>query len=322
MIQTFQTQLVEKQQLTKDVLFLKFDLDEPKEIQFVPGQYLIMFVPKDNDHVRRQYSIASSPSQNHSVELLIKLIPGGVASGYVEKLTVGEIVRFDGPGGRFVLNGNQKHKVFLATGTGIAPMRSILKSIFDQQYTSLIPSVILSEAESDSAKSKDPSRMREISSPRDSSGPLAHQNDNDPLSPTAAYTLYWGLPTYQDVYFFDELKQWAEKHTHFAFTICLSREQSLDMIPESDRKYFALGRITTALEPLIQKFHSVKLVEPVKSVELADTNTSLTNLTNSTNLTLTDYDFYICGNREVVESLRTHLCDKKIPPTCVIFEKF
>lgn len=103
--------------------------------------------------------------------------------------------------------------------------------------------------------------------------------------------LFFGLKTYQSVYLFDELKELAKTHPNFSFKICLSRENSPDTIPTADRQYFILGRVTKELN----------LLPP-----------STLNLPH----------FYVCGNKDVVESLRNFLYEKGAPKENVIYEKF
>jgi len=209
---------------------------EPKEIVFKAGQYLMLKVPSNKGPVSRLYSIASSIAEKNSFELIVQIIPGGLASSYLSNLKVKDEVVFQGPAGMFGLKENDRPKIFLATGTGIAPVRSILKS----------------------------SKFKVQSS-----------------------KLFWGLKYYKDVYLFNELKQFDPK-------ICLSREDGLDYIPETDRKYFKLGHIDSCFAKLLT------------------TNYSL----------LTSSDFYLCGGRDIVESLRLFLINKGVLQENIMFEKF
>jgi NAD(P)H-flavin reductase len=129
MIQTFAAKLTEKKIITHDVFIYKFELLEPKEIAFQAGQYVILFVPQaDGTAVRRLYSMFSPPSQKNQIEMLIQHVPNGIASLYLESLKIGDEVKLQGPAGLFLLKQPSKDSVFLATGTGIAPMWSIFHS--------------------------------------------------------------------------------------------------------------------------------------------------------------------------------------------------
>ena len=131
MLTQFTARLKTKQKLTPEVLFLDFKLLDPKEINFSAGQYIILEVPKEKDKtVKRLYSIASSSAEKNKIELIIKLIPDGIGSCYLNNLNIGDKIKFSGPAGFFVFKNTPKPKVFLATGTGISPIRSMLLSYF------------------------------------------------------------------------------------------------------------------------------------------------------------------------------------------------
>lgn len=251
-MQTFTTQLTRKDQLTNTIYRLEFLLIEPKHLNFQAGQYMMLLCPQsDGTNLSRLYSLASHPNSHETFELLVEIVPNGVASTYVLNMKVGDPVQMRGPAGMFVVKRNN-HRVFLVTGTGIAPIRSILKDI------------IHGDARTD------------------------HTN-----------FLFWGVSHVEDVYFLEELKSFTKAHPSFEFFICLSKELNLDGIPEEDRKHFVLGRVTVGLEKRLGKNI---LGEPIE-------------LPNN-------FDYYVCGGREVVESLRQYLHEKQIPKDHVMFEKF
>lgn len=129
MIQIFKTTLSKKTQLTSDVWLYAFSLNDPKEISFIPGQYVILIVPQENgEKARRLYSIASSNTSTNGFELLVKLVPGGCASCYFEKMQINDECEFQGPAGMFTLRESPREKIFMVTGTGYAPVRSMLLS--------------------------------------------------------------------------------------------------------------------------------------------------------------------------------------------------
>ncbi len=130
MLKTYTTHLLEKKHLVGDIFLFNFILDNSNEISFLPGQYLILLVPqKNNQEVKRLYSIASSPINKNNFELIIKCVPGGIGSEYLKKIKPGDKVDFQGPAGMFTLKENRNNKIFLATGTGIAPIRSMIYQI-------------------------------------------------------------------------------------------------------------------------------------------------------------------------------------------------
>lgn len=124
MLTEYKVCLTEKKRLVSDVFLFRFSCREPKEIRFEPGQYLILKVKGKP----RLYSIASSAKERGGFELLVKLVKGGLASGYLKRLKIGDQVVFQGAAGLFKWRPTNKTKIFLATGTGLAPIRSMLKS--------------------------------------------------------------------------------------------------------------------------------------------------------------------------------------------------
>jgi len=93
---------------------------------FVPGQFLSLQLPIANGAIR-PYSIASDPETPELLEICFNLVPGGVASRYLFDLAVGAQIHFTGPWGTFTLRDPPGAEcVFLADGTGIAPIRPML----------------------------------------------------------------------------------------------------------------------------------------------------------------------------------------------------
>ena len=104
----------------------------PKDcFKFLPGQYVNMI----KGNIRRSYSIANTPNKNNILELYIKNYDGGVFSKYFfQDEMVNDLLRIEGPKGTFFLrNLNKEHIILLATGIGIAPVKSILKSLAVQE---------------------------------------------------------------------------------------------------------------------------------------------------------------------------------------------
>jgi NAD(P)H-flavin reductase len=115
--------------LTHDVRELEMTLVEPPTISFKPGQFISFEVPKKGFPlpVVRPYSIASSPSQSARVTLLFNLVADGPGSTYLYGLRVGDRTTFKGPAGSFWLKEDTtRDLLFVATGTGIAPIRSMI----------------------------------------------------------------------------------------------------------------------------------------------------------------------------------------------------
>ena len=99
---------------------------------FIPGQFITLDLPiHDKPNKRwRSYSIASWPDGN-VIELLIVLLEGGAGTTFLfNEVRVGSEVSLRGPQGNFTLpDPIDKDLVFICTGTGIAPFRSMLHYI-------------------------------------------------------------------------------------------------------------------------------------------------------------------------------------------------
>jgi len=134
-MQLFQAQVSRIKDLTHDVRELELCLVDPREIQFKAGQWISLDVwhPRLRQHVQRQYSIASPPSQPQQITLIFNRVPDGPGSTYLFSLHEGDRLKFLGPNGSFYLQEKPgRDLVFVATGTGIAPFRSMLYTFLEE----------------------------------------------------------------------------------------------------------------------------------------------------------------------------------------------
>jgi len=94
--------------------------------KFLEGQYIDVIGPNG---VRRSYSIANS-SDEKILKLFIKKLENGVMSQYwFDEAKQNDLLRLEGPKGSFFFRDVKKHIVFMATGTGIAPVKSMLNML-------------------------------------------------------------------------------------------------------------------------------------------------------------------------------------------------
>jgi CDP-4-dehydro-6-deoxyglucose reductase len=134
-VQRFSAKVIAVRQLTHDVRQIDFRLMEPREIRFKAGQFVSFEVPdaRTGRTVTRPYSIASAPSTLDRVSLLLNFVPDGPGSTYLFKLNEGDTTTFSGPAGNFYLRDDpERELLFVATGTGIAPIRSMLLANADR----------------------------------------------------------------------------------------------------------------------------------------------------------------------------------------------
>jgi ferredoxin-NADP reductase len=124
--------LIESTPISAAVRLLTFEVPEGVSLNFLPGQSIRIEVPINGKTVSLAYSIASSPGPGNRFELCIKAGKQGSPPERLFELRIGEQIRFGRPQGEFVLRQLNEDAVFLAAGTGIAPIRSMIHSLMRQ----------------------------------------------------------------------------------------------------------------------------------------------------------------------------------------------
>ena len=125
----FKARVEEYRPLTLTVCEQRFAIDSG-EIHFCPGQYMIFHVPGLDKVIRRSYSISSHPSDRTHFEICVRAVSGGFCSNFIHRLRPGDCIQVEGPYGDFRLaDGSQRDILMIATGTGIAPIKSMLLSL-------------------------------------------------------------------------------------------------------------------------------------------------------------------------------------------------
>jgi len=119
--------------LTHDIKEIRLSLNEPAEISQRPGQYVQVQAPSPEGPVFRAYSISSPSYRTDVVELIVRLVPGGIGSTYLHNLEVGDPVVFTGPYGEFRLDEDPRTEIVcVGGGCGMAPMKNIIYTIYDR----------------------------------------------------------------------------------------------------------------------------------------------------------------------------------------------
>ena len=135
-VKEYLTEVVSLVDLTYDIKQVTLKLIEPEGIKFTAGQYIQFEVPEYEltaEPVYRAYSMASHPSRENEIELEIRLVPNGLCTTYVfEHLKEGDKVTVNGPYGEFFLRETQSNIVFIAGGSGMAPVKSILNDMVEK----------------------------------------------------------------------------------------------------------------------------------------------------------------------------------------------
>lgn len=123
-VNNFSVEVVKKEFLTEKTVAVDFKPVDGRLIEFVPGQFVSIAI---DPQTKRSYSIASENSPVAAIELVADIVFGGPGSQFFSKTQVGDQVTFSGPMGNFNLQPEDKATVvFLATGTGVVPFRSLI----------------------------------------------------------------------------------------------------------------------------------------------------------------------------------------------------
>jgi ferredoxin-NADP reductase len=124
--QTLHARLVRSTSLTNYTKHLEFEVEGARHFGFVPGQWLSLTHSKpDGEEITRAYSIASPPDGSRFAFCLNR-VQDGFMSNYLCDLEPGATIAGQGPFGNFILRPPLRDTLFIATGTGIAPFRSML----------------------------------------------------------------------------------------------------------------------------------------------------------------------------------------------------
>ena len=129
-IRKMPARVIEMERLTSDVMRLVLQLPPSQPFMYYAGQY-IDFILRDNR--RRSYSMANPPQENNQIELHIRHMPGGAFTDYVFGVTEPALkeramLRAEAPFGSFFLReDSDRPLVFLASGTGFAPIKAIIE---------------------------------------------------------------------------------------------------------------------------------------------------------------------------------------------------
>ncbi|MEO7331145.1 MAG: FAD-dependent oxidoreductase [Minicystis sp.] len=126
----FDCRLVETRPLTPGVRALVFERCDSAPFLFEPGQWVNLVLPLPEGEIKRAYSIASPPiAGSPRFELAITRVEGGPGSTYLHTHALGQTLRAIGPQGLFNRGkAEDEPSLFVATGTGITPFRSMISA--------------------------------------------------------------------------------------------------------------------------------------------------------------------------------------------------
>lgn len=133
----FKSEILEINSLCEDVKHIV--ISTPKDFDFSPGQFISIILNKDGSEFRRPYSIASKPTPN-SLDLCIKILPSGRGTPIIDKFNLGDELDILGPMGGFTIKEQSLNKdlIFISTGTGVTPFRSMCLHFLENGFKNKI----------------------------------------------------------------------------------------------------------------------------------------------------------------------------------------
>lgn len=125
---------------TADAKTFRFAAESPILFNYKPGQFVTLDLEIDGQQISRSYSISSTPSRPHTLEITVKRVPSsspdlprGLVSNWLnDNLQVGDRIKLNGPMGKFSCFTYPAPKLlFLSAGSGITPMMGMSRWIHD-----------------------------------------------------------------------------------------------------------------------------------------------------------------------------------------------
>ncbi len=122
---------------THDVKTFRLIGVTPLYFSYLAGQFITLLLNIDNKEVQRSYSMSSSPSRPHTLDLTVKRVPGGLVSNWLcDHIKLGNKLKVKGAVGRFsCLNKPTQKLLFIGAGSGITPLMSMSRWLFDTTST-------------------------------------------------------------------------------------------------------------------------------------------------------------------------------------------
>ncbi|MCY0965508.1 NADH:ubiquinone reductase (Na(+)-transporting) subunit F [Parathalassolituus penaei] len=132
-VQDFNAEVIAITNLSPTIKGIRFRLD--REMAFQAGQYVNINVPGVEGS--RAFSIANPPSQAGELELHVRLVPGGAATGWLhQELAVGDSLAVSGPYGQFFTRkSDSKDVIFIAGGSGLSSPQAMLLELLEEGDT-------------------------------------------------------------------------------------------------------------------------------------------------------------------------------------------
>jgi len=118
---------------THDVKTFRMVGEDPILFSYLPGQFVTLRLEIDGKPVKRSYTMSSSPSRPHTIEITVKRVPGGLVSNWLsDNLKLGDRINVQGPAGKFSCFNYPSQKILcIGAGSGITPVMSMCRWIVD-----------------------------------------------------------------------------------------------------------------------------------------------------------------------------------------------
>ena len=128
-VKTMPCRVHKLERVAPNVMVISLKLPANERLQFLAGQYIDIFMKNGK---RRSFSLANAPHDDELLQLHVRNYPGGTFAEHVfTRMKERDILRFEGPLGTFFLReDSDKPIIFVASGTGFAPVKSILEHAF------------------------------------------------------------------------------------------------------------------------------------------------------------------------------------------------
>lgn len=134
-MQTFPLILKETYMITPTVRHFAFVRPDGSVFEFIPGQFITIHFEYEERLLKRSYSVATISEKSTAIEFAASYIKDGPGSEFLFRLKPGEELQSSGPSGRLVLREETPARyIFVATGTGVTPYRSMLMQLH-QRFT-------------------------------------------------------------------------------------------------------------------------------------------------------------------------------------------
>jgi len=133
-IKTMPCRIQSMKKAADDVMILSLKLPTEESLQFLPGQYIDILLENGK---KRSFSLANPPHNDEFLDLHIRHVPGGTFTDQLFSTSKEmDILRIEGPHGSFFYReATERPLIFVAGGTGFAPIKSIIEHLIEEKMT-------------------------------------------------------------------------------------------------------------------------------------------------------------------------------------------